>query len=122
VEENQMSLVYDAMEPCTMLDKVTADDGMGGYTTVWTDGAHFQAAITDMTPTEIIAASQRNVKSSYTVITPRSVNLQFYDVFRRESDQKIFRVNKNGNDNKTPRIAELDLRKVIAEEFTIPAE
>lgn len=117
-----MSLLSEAMEECVMLDKITVDDGMGGYTRTWTDGAHFQAAITDMTPSEIIAANQRGVIATYTVLTPKSVNLQFHDVFRRESDKKVFRVTTDGDDNKTPRSAGLDLRKVNAQEFTIPAE
>ena len=40
-----MSLLDEAMESCTMLDRRTAPDGYGGIITTWTDGAVFNAAI-----------------------------------------------------------------------------
>ena len=40
-----MSLLSEAMEACTMLDKKTVSDGYGGYEVTYTDGAQFKAAI-----------------------------------------------------------------------------
>ena len=40
-----MSLIDEMKEPCTMLDRVTVSDGMGGFTQQWQDGATFDAAI-----------------------------------------------------------------------------
>lgn len=114
-----MSLISDAMEECKMLDKSTVDDGYGGYITVWTPGATFNAAFSEMTPTEAIAAAQKGVVASYKITTSRAINLQYHDVLQRQSDGKIFRVVSDGDDKKTPRIAGLDMRRVNAEEWVL---
>lgn len=117
-----MSLLTEAMEPCIMLDKSTVADGYGGFTFVWSNGVEFQAACSDMSPTEIIAAAQTGTKATYKVTTARNINLQYYDVFKRISDGKIFRVTSDGDDKKTPQSATLDMRQVNAEEWEIPSE
>ena len=40
-----MSLLDEAMESCTILNKATSADGYGGYVVNWQDGAQFNAAI-----------------------------------------------------------------------------
>lgn len=114
-----MSLLSEAMERCTMLDKTTIPDGYGGYTPAYVDGATFQAAITFDTSIEARAAEQQGVKSLYTVTTRKSMTLEYHDVFRRESDGKIFRVTSDGDDKHTPKSAGLNMRQVTAEEFVI---
>lgn len=114
-----MSLLNDAMESCTLLDKRTTADGYGGYVTVWTDGAEFDAAVTFDTSIEARAAEQQGATSLYTVTTSRAMNLQYHDVFRRNRDGKTFRVTSDGDDNYTPSSATLDMRQVNAEEWTV---
>lgn len=115
-----MSLLTDAMEPCTMLDKRTAPDGYGGVTTTWTDGAEFRAAAVLDTSTEAKMAEQQGVTALYTVTTGREVNLQYNDVFRRQRDGKVFRVRSDGDDKLTPHSTRLNMRQVSAEEWRIP--
>lgn len=112
-----MSLLSEAMEACTMLDKTTVPDGYGGFIPEWKDGAQFQAAITFNSSMQARIASVQGVTALYTVTTNRGVNLQYHDVFRRESDKKVFRVTSDGDDNKTPSGASLDMRCVNAEEW-----
>lgn len=114
-----MSLLSEAMEACVLLNKVTAPDGYGGYTTTWTDGAEFSAAITFDTSMEARRADAAGVKSLYTVTTARALTLEYHDVFRRERDSKIFRVTSDGDDKFTPGSASLDMRQVTAEEWTL---
>lgn len=114
-----MSLLQDAMESCTMLDKHTRTDGYGGYIIEWEDGAEFDAAITYDTSIEARAAEQQGATNLYTVTTGRAMNLQYHDVFRRERDGKTFRVTSDGDDNYTPHSATLDMRQVTAEEWTV---
>ena len=116
-----MSLLSEAMEKCVMLDKTTVSDGRGGFETTWKDGAEFDAAIVFNSSTPSRIAEAMGEKSSYTITTAKNVNLQYRDVFRRESDKKIFRVTTDGDDNKTPASASLNMRQVNAEEFK-PAE
>lgn len=114
-----MSLLDEAMEKCTMLDKSTQADGLGGYITVWTDGAEFNAAITFDTSMQARAADKQGVTSMYTVTTTKALNLQYHDAFRRERDGKIFRVTSDGDDKHTPASAMLNMRQVTAEEWSV---
>lgn len=115
-----MSLLTDAMESCTMLDKTTASDGRGGFITTWKDGAAIQAAIVHESSMQARIAEAQGVTSTYTITTTKAVNLQYHDVLRRESDSKIFRVTSDGDDKKTPASAGLNMRQVSAEEWALP--
>lgn len=116
-----MSLLYESMAECVMLDKTTSSDGRGGVISTWRDGAEFNAAIVLDLSTEGKVALAAGVTGVYTVTTNRSVNLQYHDVFRRASDGKVFRVTSDGDDKKTPLSAGLDMRQVSAEEWKLPA-
>lgn len=117
-----MSLLDEAMEQCTILDKTTEADGYGGIITRWKDGAYFLAAIAFDTSMSARAANVQGVQSLYTVTTGRDINLQYHDVFRRESDSKIFRVTSDGDDKKTPASAALNMRVVTAEEWEVSSD
>lgn len=116
-----MSLLKNAMVECTMLDKITVSDGRGGFVTSWTDGAEFKAAVVLDNSTQARIGEAQGVTALYTITTGRAVNLQYHDVFRRGEDGKIFRVTSDGDDDKTPLSAGLDMRQVSAEEWKIPA-
>lgn len=115
-----MSLLSEAMEKCTMLDKTTSSDGRGGFITAWADGATFSAAITYDSSLQARVAEAQGTTALYTVTTRKAVNLQYHDVFRRESDKKIFRVTSDGDDKHTPDSAGLNMRQVNAEEWELP--
>lgn len=114
-----MSLLTDAMEPCVLLDRHTEADGYGGYTTSWTDGASFYAAVVLESSVQARIAAVQGVTSLYTVTTGREFNLQYHDVFRRVEDGKIFRVTSDGDDKKTPKSTALNMRQVSAEEWSL---
>lgn len=114
-----MSLLSESMEKCILLDKKTTADGYGGYYTTWSDGADFQAAIVLDNSMEARTAQQAGVTALYTVTTEKAMNLQYHDVFRRASDDKIFRVTSDGDDKKTPKSAGLNMRQVSAEEWKL---
>ena len=115
-----MSLLSEAMENCEMLNKTVVSDGYGGYTTAWTKGAEFTAAIVFDTSIQARQAEASGVTSMYTVTTSKKMHLEYHDVFRRVSDKKIFRVTSDGDDKYTPASASLDMRQVTAEEWTLP--
>lgn len=117
-----MSLLSEAMENCTMLDKRTTADGYGGYITSWVEGAEFQAAIVLDTSMQARVAEKQGVTALYTITTSKAINLQYHDVFKRSSDGKIFRVTSDGDDKKTPANANLNMRQVSAEEWVLSDE
>lgn len=104
-----------------MLDRQTVADGYGGYRQQYTEGASFQAAIVFDTSIEARMAEKQGVTSRYTVTTPRTLVLEYHDVFRRDRDSKIFRVTSDGDDKYTPASATLDMRQVTAEEWVLPS-
>lgn len=114
-----MSLLTDAFEKCTIIDKRTVSDGYGGYNTEWVDGAEIEAAIVFDNSLQARTAEKAGVTSLYTVTTKRNVVLNYHDVFRRQKDNKIFRVTSDGDDKVTPKSTTLDMRQVSAEEWNI---
>lgn len=117
-----MSLLSDAMENCTMMDKVTTADGYGGYIISWKEGAEFQAAIVLDSSMQARIGEQQGVTALYTITTNKNINLQYHDVLRRESDGKVFRVTSDGDDKHTPKSAGLNMRQVSAEEWVLTDE
>ena len=116
------SLLDSVTEEMQIINRTIVEDGYGGYMTVWANGVKFNAAMSVDNSTQGLTARAQGVTAVYTVLTPKSMNLQFHDVFRRLSDGKIFRVKTDGDDNKTPPIASLDMRSVRAEEWTLPTD
>lgn len=114
------SLLDESMEKCILLDEITGPDGYGGVNSRWVDGAEFMAAIVFNNSLEARIADNQGVTNLYTVTTYKNINLQYHKVFRRVSDNKIFRVTSDGDDNKTPASANLNMRNVSAEEWEIP--
>ena len=119
-KDQSMSLLSEAMESCNILTKSVVNDGYGGYTTSWVESAEFEAAIVFDTSIQARIAEAQNVSSRYTVTTKKNMHLEYHDVFRRNSDGKIFRVTSDGDDKYTPSSATLDMRQVTAEEFVLP--
>jgi hypothetical protein len=114
-----MSLLLEAMEDCTIIDKKTQPDGRGGVITTWEDGAEIKAAIVLDTSMQARVAEAQGVKALYTITTAKSVLLQYHDVLRRERDGKVFRCTSDGDDKATPASAVLNMRQVTAEEYTL---
>jgi hypothetical protein len=115
-----MSLLDEAMVECTMIDKTTVPDGYGGFDSKYVDGADFSAAVVFDSSMEARRAESQGVTALYTITTKKNINLQYHDVFRRNKDNKIFRVTSDGDDEHTPVSATLDMRQVTAEEFSLP--
>lgn len=115
-----MSLLDEAMEQFSMMDKTTVADGYGGFISKWVEGASFKAAAVYDTSIEARIAGAQGVTNLYVITTPRSITLEYHDVVRRQSDGKIFRITSDGDDKKTPKSTMLDMRQVTAEEWSLP--
>ena len=117
-----MSLLEEAMTKCVLMDKTTVADGYGGYRTQWSEGAQFDCAIVLDNSVQAKIAEKSGVTDLYTITTKKILNLQYHDVFKRLSDNKIFRVTSDGDDKHTPESANLNMRQVSAEEWSLPNE
>lgn len=114
-----MSLLTDAREKCTLINEIIQEDGYGNYNPIYKDGATFEADIAFNNSIEALRAANEGVRSLYKVFTSRKIVLKYHQIFRRESDRKIFRVTSDGDDQFTPNSATLDLRVVSAEEWEL---
>lgn len=117
-----MSLLENAYEKYTLLDKVRTSDGLGGWTTTWTEGVEIMGAMVFNNSLQARQAQKMGVTSVYTLTTKKNVTLEYHDVLKRARDSKIFRVTSDGDDNYTPNTAGLDMRQVTCEEWTLPRE
>lgn len=114
-----MSLLENAYEDFTVINKSIVDDGYGGTTTVWTDGVTIKGVMVFDNSTQMKVAQAMGVTSAYTLTVKKNVELDYHTVLRRESDQKIFRLTSDSDDKKTPEEAALDMRQYSAEEWKI---
>ena len=115
-----MSLLTEAMEDFTFIDKAHTPDGEGGYTVVWTAGAAFRAAIRLDSSIQAKRAQAEGVKDVYTIITDKSITLGSNDVIQRKETGEYYRITANGRDNRTPGSAGLNMRAVSAERWELP--
>ena len=116
-----MSLLSEAMEKCVMLNKNSQTDGYGGRIDTWVESDfNFNAAIVFDTSIEARRAEAEGVRSLYTITTEKTITLEYHEVFKRIRDGKIFRVTSDGDDKYTPSSANLNMKQVTAEEWTLP--
>lgn len=114
-----MSLLEEAYEDFTVINKSIVDDGYGGTTTVWSDGATIKGAIVFDSSAQMKVAQAMGVTSAYTLTVKKSLELDYHTVIRRESDGKYFRLTSNSDDKKTPESAGLNMRQYSAEEWKL---
>lgn len=115
-------MLIDAMkEKCTMLDRRTVADGLGGFKTTWTDGATFDAAVIKDSTMEARVAEKQGVTEVYTVTVDKALPLAYHDVFRRNRDGATFRVTSNIIDSTTPAVASFQFGQVTAERWELPS-
>lgn len=110
-----MSLLDNAFEKFTVINKVVVGDSLGGTQIAWVDGASIDGAIVFDNSTEMKVAQAAGVTSAYTLTVRKTVLLDYHTVIRRESDKQIFRITSNSDDKKTPESAMLNMRQYSAE-------
>lgn len=114
-----MSLLENAYEDFTILNKSIIDDGYGGVTTEWTDGATIKGVMVFNNSTEMKIAQAMGVTGAYTLTVRKNIELDYHTVIRRENDSKLFRLTSDSDDKKTPEGAGLNMRQYSAEEWSL---
>lgn len=114
-----MSLLENAYEDFTILNKSIVDDGLGGVTTTWTDGPSIKGALVFDNSAQMKTAQAAGYKAAYTLTVKKHIELDYHTVIRRESDGLLFRLVSNSDDKKTPDSAMLNMRQYSAEEWKV---
>ena len=115
-----MSLIETMMEDCVFLNRVKVDDPVGGYKDTYQDGITFKAAVIKNNTTEMKLAEKDGVSEIFTIVTDKSMTLDYHDVFRRSSDGAIFRVTSRSVDSTAPEASTVKIAKVTAEGWVLP--
>lgn len=98
-----------------MMDRRTVEDGYGGVTTQYVEGAHFQAGITTKQSTQARIAYQQGLKVMYTLVFKPTISVNNGDVVKRLSDGLTLKVTSKSRDMTTPAAAQLQMSQVSAE-------
>lgn len=114
-----MSLIFEMMEDCKIMNLARTDDEYGGYTRAWTEGASFKASIIKNATTEAQIAEKQGIKELFTVVVQKGFALDFHDVFKRLSDGEIFRVTSRITDSEAPARSTVKIAKVSAERYDL---
>lgn len=113
-----MSLLEEAFENFTLLNKTVVDDGYGGLSTKWTDGPTISGAMVYNSSNEARIAQALGSTASYTLTVKKDILLDYHDVLRRSSDGQLFRITNNADDYHTPASASLNMRQYDAEQLS----
>ena len=117
-----MSLLDEYTGDYVIVNKIIVDDGYGGYTVKWVDGITIKGALGNPSETEIVVAQARGARITNTMLIDKALTLDYHTVLRRVSDGKVFRVTSNGEEAYTPASSSLNKRKIMCEEWEIPAD
>ena len=112
-----MSLLDSEKVTCKFIDKTTVPDGYGGYTTEYSEGTEFPCNIILDQSMQSRIAEKQGVTALYTILTDKSIMLEFHQIIKRVADGQLFRI--TSKDSATPKTATLNIRKVNAEEYEI---
>ena len=115
-----MSLIESMMEDFCYKNHVRTDDQYGGYLEAWTDGSTFKAAVIKNSTTEAQIAERSGIDEIFTIVTKKTVMLDFHDVVKRKSDNTIFRVTSRAVDSAAPAASTVPIVKVTAEKWVLP--
>lgn len=109
-------LLEEAFEPLTIVNKSVVDDGYGGVTTIWTNGATIYGALVLDDSSSATIAEALGAVQTYTLTVHKDTELDFHSVIKR-ADGRTFRIENNGDDKKTPMSAGLDMRQYRCKEW-----
>lgn len=110
-------LIQDQIEECVILNKAIVPDGYGGYKTTYSDGAPFEAVITENNSIEAQVAGIEHQKTFYGVKTRRDVPLEYNSIFRR-ADGSTYRITASEAMD-SPSFSAMDMKVLQAEEFEL---
>jgi hypothetical protein len=120
LEEDVMS-VQNFEQSFYRMTPTTVDDGQGGRTRTFVQGAAVSVALYCDQSLEALKAMAQGVKSIYTLNFDKSVTLAYDEYIKRASDNAIFRITSKPDDNQTPSVTTLNRRTATAERTELTA-
>lgn len=99
----------------------TVDDGQGGRTRTFVQGAAVSVALFCDQSLEAQKALAQGITSIYTLNFDKSITLAYDEYIKRASDNAIFRITSKPDDNQTPSVTTLNRRTATAERTELTA-
>ena len=105
-----------------ILDRVTREDGVGGYYSTYAIGAKFEGVLVLDDSIDAQEAMAQGITGVYTMTYDKALRLPWHTVFCKDDDRnEVFRV-VSRDEKSTPSGSRLDLRIVKCEEWSLPNE
>lgn len=112
-------LYENFMEDFVMIDKKTIPDDLGSFTTEWSEGARFRAALIKDKTLAARVAEKEGVTEIFTLTVKKGTPISNEDVFKRIADGSIFKVTSNIKDSETPKKATFQIGQVTAKSWEL---
>ena len=103
-----------------VINKMTVNDGYGGYIDTYVPGATFDGVLTLDDSINAQIAEKQGVTGVYKLTFDKALRLPWHTIFRREDDPSAtYRVTSK-DEASTPSTSSLDMRIVSAEGYEVP--
>lgn len=113
-------MLYESMMvPCVLMEKTRVADGVGGWTTEWTEGAQFMAAILKNNTIQAKLAEKEGMDEVYTITVERGLPIGFHDAIKRISDGKVFQITSEAKDNESPTFSTINFGQFTAKAWSL---
>lgn len=86
----------------------------------WQEGAEFDCLLTFNSSMEARIAEKQQVTSLFSGIVAKDSPIEYHSVFKRVSDDAVFRVTSEPKDDESPGIATFSVKAFTAEKYTLP--
>lgn len=114
------TILQDFVESIVLLDETTVSDGLGGFVTEWTDGATIDVAVIQPRDTKATIATAIVGQQSLTILTSTAIELKRDKYFRRKSNGKTYKLDRDNTERLAPDDSELQWRATTAAEAALP--
>lgn len=114
-------MIFEIMDDCHIIDKVTSADPYGGATVGYRKGAPIKAKIIKNSSTEAIVAEKQISTEFFTVVTRTGSLLDYHSIIRRDKDNEYFIITGREKDSEAPEQSTIQISKVNAERWKVPS-
>lgn len=100
----------------------TVENGPSGPVVIWNDGVLFSCLLTLDNSMNARIGEQAGVTSTLTGLVDIETPLKFYDVFRRISDGRTYRITSEPDERRIPASASFHVKAFAAEKYELPKD
>lgn len=114
------TVIENFQEEIILIDETTVSDGYGGYETKWKDGAKIVVGLVQPHDGSTTIANAIVGKQSITIMTGTDTDLKRDKYFKRVSNGKTYKLDRDNNEKLAPDDSTLQWRVTTATEAALP--